>query len=411
MDAAGECDALRWSDVNWLLVLESSLEAPFYFIRSGLIRSDLLSRYSGPHMPPTFLVRTFAALRRILLRPRMEGILWTLKPASKRRAGSFTFDTHELLIRPNFPRQPHPMSSMANSNGGNGGVERPGNTSSDVFATMRDGLPMILQAQLQVLPFYPERALSAGADFPAAAAAAVESLERSKTSPCSSFRVRALVLAAGRLKVYCYKDFRVLISAGAAMPSLQSPGEGPVGLSTSSLPSLSPGEAPRQWEGAQGSFKSCTAAGTESHTPRSGAPAALPEDFTCNLDLRQCRQLGCGWGRISIDGAAARASIIDQIHEITTHVFVSLLAAATSQHFFATATCYELFALDFAVDREAKVWLLEAHANPAVTDFGRRYGELFRGSPLRTPPTPDEWRLLLESQAGGAAAARRGPSG
>lgn len=48
-----------WAKVDWDDVLDGHTRVNHYFMRSGLVRKDLLSRFAVGMLPPTLLVRTF----------------------------------------------------------------------------------------------------------------------------------------------------------------------------------------------------------------------------------------------------------------------------------------------------------------------------------------------------------------
>ena len=59
----------KWRAVPWRAVLDGEGEAPYYFMRSGLIRKDLLPQYAGDRLPLTIVVRSHAELVRAVRDP------------------------------------------------------------------------------------------------------------------------------------------------------------------------------------------------------------------------------------------------------------------------------------------------------------------------------------------------------
>ena len=60
----------RWRATDWDKVMgPERARADHYFMRSGLIRKDLLPRFAGKHSPPTFVASTVAQLDALLEAP------------------------------------------------------------------------------------------------------------------------------------------------------------------------------------------------------------------------------------------------------------------------------------------------------------------------------------------------------
>ena len=95
-----------------------------------------------------------------------------------------------------------------------------------------------------------------------------------------------------------------------------------------------------------------------------------------------------------------QAGLWAQMRQVAGVVF-GLLSQSRRQ-FFTMPNCYELFGLDFAVDRAGRAWLLEANPEPSLEMFGLAEAELLGGdgapSPLDSPPR-DGWTLVFSSAA------------
>ena len=59
----------RWRAIDWDKVMGPERARADHFMRSGLIRKDLLPRFAGKHSPPTFVASTVAQLDALLETP------------------------------------------------------------------------------------------------------------------------------------------------------------------------------------------------------------------------------------------------------------------------------------------------------------------------------------------------------
>jgi len=96
------------------------------------------------------------------------------------------------------------------------------------------------------------------------------------------------------------------------------------------------------------------------------------------------------------DRATAEAAY-ESICEIVEELWGAL--SANRKHFFALPNCWELFGLDFMLDEQHKVWLLEANPDPSMKMFG---GPRFREQMLGGLPSPLPDGEALEAAAPGA---------
>jgi len=148
------------------------------------------------------------------------------------------------------------------------------------------------------------------------------------------FHIRTYVLAFGALKVYVYKPMLALFSSKPYVPSWSS--------SSSDI------------DLAAHLTNTCLRTSSSSSSTSSTLPAvSLLSSLTLPTPI-------------------ALESIETQIFALTAEIFE---AAARSQsiHFQPLQNCFEVFGLDFLVDADGKVWLLECNAFP---DFGQTGADL-----------------------------------
>eukprot|EP00937_MAST-01D_sp_MAST-1D-sp2_P001993 g1993.t1 len=152
----------KWKAVLWPLVLEGKRSAPYYFMRSGLIRKDLLPRYAGKHAPLTLMTRSYEELVRVVRQQHPEVRAWVLKYSDSSNAfGMHFFD----------------------------------GAGAGVGATR-------LRAQLEAL-----RPAMADGDRRVVQEYVAPHLLRGR-----KYHVRALALAVGDLRVYLHDEARVLVA-------------------------------------------------------------------------------------------------------------------------------------------------------------------------------------------------------
>jgi hypothetical protein len=87
------------------------------------------------------------------------------------------------------------------------------------------------------------------------------------------------------------------------------------------------------------------------------------------------------------------AETFRQMEAITASVFAK--ASGNKRHLFHRSNCYELFGLDFMVDPDLRVWLLEANPDPSMGMWRRSKAELIGADPLRgfadAQAVPEGW--------------------
>ncbi|ETW06704.1 hypothetical protein H310_02884 [Aphanomyces invadans] len=153
----------KWRDIPWADVLEKSAHADKYFMRSGLIRKDLLPLYAAEYMPKTFVVKSMDSINEII--PLMEeedkhasNDVWVLKLSDSSNAYGIHF----------FHRK----------------------DASSLAYIVQDGQTRVVQKNVQSALFNGRK-----------------------------FHVRVLVLAVGHLDVYVYDRSRVLVASAPYSPT------------------------------------------------------------------------------------------------------------------------------------------------------------------------------------------------
>ena len=91
----------------------------------------------------------------------------------------------------------------------------------------------------------------------------------------------------------------------------------------------------------------------------------LYDEKVHNVALHECEALGCGDGECD---AVAGDGVWDQMKRIVGTLFRNL--GADKKKFLSLRNTYELFGLDFLVDENQKVSVLEANPEPSMGMFG-----------------------------------------
>lgn len=164
--------------------------------------------------------------------------------------------------------------------------------------------------------------------------------------PCAGrkFHIRTYVLAVGALKVYVYKPMLALFSAKpyttpSASTSIHDADELARHLTNTCLQST-------------GEREGCVCAFWD-------LPSHLPHLRSGEVD---------DW----------RQSVFNQICKITAELFEAT-ARSMSTHFQALPNSFEVFGLDFLVDAQAGVWVLEVNAFPDFAQTGEELKAVVKG--------------------------------
>ena len=94
------------------------------------------------------------------------------------------------------------------------------------------------------------------------------------------------------------------------------------------------------------------------------------------------------------------------------HLGVFSRLSESKRHFFALPNCYELFGLDFCVDANGKLWLLEANPSPSLGMFGADApeGGIVAESPIDAVGAPPRFELAYSSGASRLFSSLRAPA-
>jgi hypothetical protein len=181
--------------------------------------------------------------------------------------------------------------------------------------------------------------------------------------------VRALVLVVGDMEVFLFKECRVLLATDPAT------GANSASFSNSfaQITNMSHNKKRREYNAEQQNKRL-------TEIDWKAAIASMPSGDVTKAPSRSAPTAGVLWKRIAC---------------ICSDVFASL--SAKRKDFFALPNCWEIFGLDFAVDRSGQPWLLEANPEPCIEDiFGQTSASLCgvtRSNPLgplgpsAVPPT------------------------
>ena len=243
--AAGHADkpsryefGMKWKATPWKEVFAGNLDSNHYFLRSGLIRKDLLPKYdpTASFVPETHIVTTRAELRDIVLGPRGR--------AGERGKGVALVDADDEVGQDGASREDRDDGGDGDRSGA-GGVEaeRPAlwvlklTDSSNAYGMVFLRAPEHVaekggtgeEAAAATTVDGAEAAEAAEVAWDAAAADALQDgelrvlqryVEPKLLAPPGGgagrkFHIRALVLAVGKLDVYLYKTCRVLVATHA----------------------------------------------------------------------------------------------------------------------------------------------------------------------------------------------------
>ena len=267
--AAGHADkpsryefGMKWKATPWKEVFAGNLDSNHYFLRSGLIRKDLLPKYdpTASFVPETHIVTTRAELRDIVLGPRGR--------AGERGKGVALVDADDEVGQDGASREDRDdggdgdRSGAGESGGLGAGAAAGAGAGAGVEAGVEAERPALWVLKLtdssnaygMVFLRAPEHVAEKGeTGEEAAAATAVDGAEAAEAAEAAEvawdaaaadalqdgelrvlqryvepkllappgggagrkFHIRALVLAVGKLDVYLYKTCRVLVATHA----------------------------------------------------------------------------------------------------------------------------------------------------------------------------------------------------
>ena len=200
-------DRVVWKDINWDRVLDGDASAPFYYMRSGLVRKDVVWIYARPHTPSTTVVTSVQeVVDHVAAAPRRQA--WVLKKAAGSNADGILFFHSDQVLDGDAQL----LSSVA-------AVFPPSSASSDDAAP-----PAAAAATTSTTAAASVTASSAGAGATVASAPADGPKRGARPSPWilqayvepatvtggHKFHIRMPVLAVGALTVFAHLNCRVL---------------------------------------------------------------------------------------------------------------------------------------------------------------------------------------------------------
>ena len=361
----------KWKGVPWADVMDGEGEACYYFMRSGLIRKDLLPRYAPGAVPLTIVAKDHAALVAAVAsrlrgggggggQGQQEEVVraWVLKYTDSSNAwGMRFFDGADAAA----------VAALG--------------------ACMEDGAKRIIQRYVppHLIPLPP------AATAAAAAAAGTAAAASGGAGGLHKYHLRALVLSVGNLRAFVHREVRVLIATKpfATVPSAAAAAAAATALGARTdlddpyvhITNMSSNEDHRDYHRSRQNVELLPPLPPV-------APTGTAAGAGAGAGHQQHHPLG--------DRATAEAAY-ESICEIVEELWGAL--SANRKHFFALPNCWELFGLDFMLDEQRKVWLLEANPDPSMKMFG---GPRFREQMLGglSSPLPDG--AALEAAAPGA---------
>ena len=243
---------MKWKATPWKEVFAGNLDSNHYFLRSGLIRKDLLPKYdpTARFVPETHIVTTRAELRDI--------VLGASGRAGERGGGSARVDADDEVEQDGASREDSDDGGNGDRSGagGSGGLGAGAGAGAGVEAERPDLWVLKLtdssNAYGMVFLRAPKHVAAKGGNREevAAEATAVDGAEAAEAAEAAwdaaaadalqdgelrvlqryvepkllappgggagrKFHIRALVLAVGKLDVYLYKTCRVLVATHA----------------------------------------------------------------------------------------------------------------------------------------------------------------------------------------------------
>mmetsp|Transcript_8381 Transcript_8381/g.19791 ORF Transcript_8381/g.19791 Transcript_8381/m.19791 type:complete len:372 (+) Transcript_8381:8-1123(+) len=339
--ATGDGSVRPWHDYNWEEVLAGAATAARYFVRSGLVRKDKLSRFAprGCH-PPTAVVRSFAELQAGLRtlgcgnEDNQHGVRYVLKKAHSSNAYGIRFITERearAIVDPGVLRGAAIVSVA---------------TAVVALRTLRDrrsrgawiqalvlfawlwlaGIRLVRRRRnwLSKLDSWRDHELwqaSPQSENVQQVWVLQRNVETWLYDGCK-FHLRALFLCVGDLKAYVHEDVRMLLATS------------------------------KYEEGSSDGKR------MDVHITNMGANLSLPgyEETSHNLGLK-------------VLGEELAANVFQQVVEVLG-VTITNLRAAGRRHFFALPNCWELFGADLLLDRTGSVILLEINPSPSLAMYG-----------------------------------------
>ena len=313
-----------WKRVPWNAVFRGEVVADHIFLRSGLIRKDLLPAVAGRHMPVTYRVCSAEEAGRAAAafdRGSSEG---ALNPDGLRYDGG---GPPAWVIKPSDSSNAYGVHYCSE---GEAAVRRAFAAAQE--ATGERDAAWVLQRSV---PCFPLRAGGGGA------------------GAAHRFHLRGLMLLAGDLSAYAYKDMRVLVAPEAHEAHEAAAASG----GTDHLP------PPHAFITNQSFNRGHAAYIAAAH----------------NVALSKCEALACGG---DAQGLTRLGGVLKQLRGIVADVARGVSrpkGEGEPRRFYTLPNCYELFGVDALLDATGRLVLLEVNPAPSMAMWGVTREELLRG--------------------------------
>jgi len=331
-----------WSSINWKEVMARHIVAPRMFMRSGLIRKDLLPKFAGEgDHPETKVVNNAKEFRELFLGKEGTGKRFVIKYSDSSNAYGMNF-----------------VECDSEQGGMEAGIDKV------VEDMMADNDKRVVQEYIEPLLI---RDWVDGKRL-------VEGKEEEDGGGMHKFHIRALLLVVGDMDVYLYDECRVLIAPEPYICGLVVEGNA-VGTKDSR------GAAGQG--GGGGAVEDGIDKALHAHVTNQSFNK-LHKSYTerrHNIALHQCEELGKG---DECNGIFKERGVWQQIRSISTRLFKNL--AKEKRKFMTLVNTWELFGLDFLVDGEGKVWLLEANPEPSMGMYRKQRVDIEGKEPLESIP-------------------------
>ena len=336
-----------WKSVDWKAVLNREIVAPRMFMRSGLIRKDLLPNYSGEaDHPATTIVKSVDDLKRFFEGKEGSSKRFCIKYSDASNAYGINFVDCGL----NAGTREEMLANVEQA------------IAKVVEEMTLDGSTRVVQEYVEPLTIPDSTGGSA---------------TRHK------FHLRALLLVVGDMDVYMYDEVRTLISPEPYDGSLTTVRADENGRRRVSGLGSQDARRTECVEEQPTEEELSVRKALHSHVTNQSFNMSheLYSADKHNVALHSCEALACGNGENAVfegDGCW------DQMRKICGRLFKNL--AKDKRKFLTIPNTYELFGLDFLVDVDKKVWLLEANPEPSMKMFGKSRANIEGGNPLESVP-------------------------
>lgn len=331
-----------WSSINWKAVMARKIVAPRMFMRSGLIRKDLLPTFAGEKdHPTTAVVENDEELRDFFKGEAGSGRRYVVKYSDSSNAYGMSF------------------VDCGTQAGMDAGVMK-------VARDMRvDNDKRVVQEYIEPLLI---RDWEGGVKGGQGDLGGGEGLHK--------FHIRALLLVVGDMDVYLFDECRVLIAPEVYKEGLVVGGRA-VGTKESRVEAEG---------GSEGGVDDEVDKALHAHVTNQSFNKLHKsyDERKHNVALHECDELGRGDNDEGGEGVFKEKGVWEQIRGICTRLFKKL--SKDKRKFMTLVNTWELFGLDFLVDGSGKVWVLEANPEPSMNMFGMKRIDIEGKDPLSNVP-------------------------